>query len=1080
MSISTFSQNFLNRRDPSYRLIKTRPLLTLLAIFIFALFACVGNVAAQGPPIATSDIPMAARVGSPKVMTLQSAGSTVLDLRNISRQKPKMRVRPERAPPPLNPIELPGGLIPDASLLPSAVPAPSAPAPSPIANFAGLDWATWGAGHPPDTVGDVGPTHYIQSVNNSVGIYVKSTGTRVAAFTLNTFFALGSYGNLCDTDNFGDPVILYDSFEDRWVISDFAFQLSGGDVVNPPGSFECIAVSKTGDPVLGGWNFYFLNFTDGLNDYPKLGIWPDGIYMAANMFDFAASGSFQVSRVWALNKKQMYAGDSSVQVVEFDAPSGEFTLLPANARLQTGTPPAGTPNYFSVIWLFSNAISFYKFQVDWDSISLSTFTGPFISIAPASWGVPPGNVAVKDGSNIDTVPVRLMMQNQYSNIDGVESLWNSHTVLGGAAGTAAPRYYQVEVTGDVVTATTTQAATHTPDTSVNRLMPSLAVNRHGDMAIGYSAVSSTLFPAIRYAGRQSTDPVNTLPQTETSLIEGTGSQTSTSRWGDYSAMSIDPDGCTFWYTNEYYAVTGIDWQTRIGSFELPDCTTVSSGTVEGTVTATTGGAAISDAIVSLGSRTTSTDGSGFYQFTAIPSGTYPELDVAAPGFDPKSSSDVVVSDGDTTIRDFTMDNALVSACPIDTNQADFQFGVPVDVDLTSSAGDVILDAPAVVDQQNESWTSSGFGFSSTAWVGQTFTAGVSGELIAADAFLFCASCFGTTPNLTMSIRATSGDLPTGPDLASGTIAGFSTNAGGYFKATFTTPLSITSGTTYAIVIRANSNPSAGTYAYVDSDGSPYPGGRRVTSSNSGSSWTGQATDLGFHVFVTSEFVGSGNLVSSLKDSNPATGATPEWLTLSWNGAEPTDTSLSFQVAGSNSASGPFNFVGPDGTDVTFYTSSGASLSQFDGNRYLKYRAHLSTADPDVTPTLNDVTTCYSTGDVTTCNVNMVSGVTESSDGTYEACEFLVVSDFTAEDGSSVILSSGLEIWFMPSFSVKTGATLSVDVCGQSLCETSASPMPDGCHSCVVQICGIDPTCCSISFDAACVDKVDTVCGLVCE
>src|SRR5258708_31244381 len=103
------------------------------------------------------------------------------------------------------------------------------------------------------------------------------------------------------------------------------------------------------------------------------------------------------------------------------------------------------------------------------------------------------------GTAMDTLSPRLMMQNQYTNIGGVDSLWDSHTVLGSAAGTAAPRYYQVDVTGGTVAATTTQAATFNPDASaVNRFMPSVAVDRAGDMAIGYSGVSATLNPAIRY------------------------------------------------------------------------------------------------------------------------------------------------------------------------------------------------------------------------------------------------------------------------------------------------------------------------------------------------------------------------------------------------------------------------------------------------------------------------------------------------------------------------------------------------------------------------------------------------------
>src|SRR5207253_5804703 len=209
-----------------------------------------------------------------------------------------------------------------------------------------------GAAHPPDTNGDGGPAYYIQTINTSIGVYRKSDNGRVAAFTFNTFMSQGHFGNLCDTDNFGDPVVLYDTFEDRWVITDFAFQLSNGVVVNPPGSFQCIAASMSGDPVSGGWNFYSINTTGGLGDYPKFGIWPDGLYMSTNMFDYAAAGSFQNVRVYAFNKAQTYAGNSSAQVVLFDAPSDEFTLLPSNARLQTGTPPTGTPNYFISTWEF--------------------------------------------------------------------------------------------------------------------------------------------------------------------------------------------------------------------------------------------------------------------------------------------------------------------------------------------------------------------------------------------------------------------------------------------------------------------------------------------------------------------------------------------------------------------------------------------------------------------------------------------------------------------------------------------------------------------------------------------------------
>jgi hypothetical protein len=465
----------------------------------------------------------------------------------------------------------------------------AAPAPATDASFDGLSYLSTcgsfqcGDGHPPDTNGDVGPTYYIQTINVAIGIFDKSTGSRVAAFTFNSLMSQGNFGNLCDTDNFGDPVVLYDTFQDRWVISDFAFQVDGsGNVVSPPGAYECIAVSKSGDPVSGGWNYYSVHVTDGLQDYPKLGIWPDGIYMAANVFDFAAAGSFQNVRVWALNKSQMYAGQEA-QVISFNAaantgPCTVFTLLPSNARAQTGTPPPGRPNLFASTWCYANRVRIWKFHVDWTTPANSTFTGPTDSTTATSWASGPGAVPAKNGNDIETLGDRLMAQNQYSNIGGVESLWTSHTVGGGSASQSAVRWYQVPVTGGTI-GSALQASTYNPD-SDNRFMPSVAVDRLGDMAIGYSVSSATLYPAIRYAGRLAGDTANTITQTEATLIAGGGAQagncggTPCERWGDYSAMTLDPNGCSFWYTNEYYTDLSLNHHTRIGSFRFPACTEI--------------------------------------------------------------------------------------------------------------------------------------------------------------------------------------------------------------------------------------------------------------------------------------------------------------------------------------------------------------------------------------------------------------------------------------------------------------------------------------------------------------------------
>ena len=966
------------------------------------------DVAASGP------IPF----GPPIEAVMTKADSVQLDLRLLPQVDPQTLdrpERPERPAPPVTHTTLPGDFTP-APPVPS-VPTRSAPAPAATMNFDGLDYATWHDGHPPDTNGDAGPAYYIQTINTAVGVYQKADGVRVAAFTFNSLMGRGHFGNLCDTDNYGDPVVLYDTFEDRWILTDFAFRLNGNDVVNPPGSFQCFAVSVSGDPVNGGWNFYSINTTGGLGDYPKFGIWPDGLYMMANMFDYLGSGAFQNTRMYAFNKAQMYAGKSTIQVVSFDAPAIEFTILPANARLQAGTPPAGAPNYCAVVWNLTNAVSIYKFHVDWTRISLSSLTGPFDSVTPGCppisgcWTDPPPTVPSKNGSGLDTLADELMVQNQYVNQGGIESLWMSHTVLGGAASTAAPRYYQVDVTGGTVAANTTQAFTHTPDTTLNRFMPSLAVDRAGNMAIGYSTTSASTFPAINYAGRLAADPINTLPQTEVSLINGTGSQLNIDRWGDYSAMTLDPDGCRFWYTNMYYATTDTsnNFLTRIGSFAFPSCVPVGSGgTLRGTVTAAAGGAPLSGASIAFGSRTTTTDGSGFYTFASVPAGTYPSLTVSKPGFVPQTAATIAITDSGTTTRDFALGVAPASACLTDTTQADLQTGVPTAVDLVASPGNVILTSSQITDQQSTAIITE-LPFSSTSWFGQTFTAGVSGSLASVDIAMDCGACSGTTPNLTVAIRAVTtpanSSLPTGLDLATATIPGFSTPSPVYFNAAFATPLALTAGTQYAIVVRPVSDPSAGTYQYLIGNSNTYASGRRVSSTDSGASWTAAPNrDIGFKTHIK---FNSGNLVSSPKDSNPAAGLTPIWSTISWTGTTPANTSLQFQVAGSNSDSGPFNFVGPDGTSATFFPS-GASLSQFYGFRYLEYKALLATTVSGATPTLNDVTLCF---DNVACNIP----VPTISGGPATAC-----------GGSTVTLTSSSATgnqWFLNN-AIIPGATAS--------------------------------------------------------
>jgi hypothetical protein len=507
----------------------------------------------EGRPVAF-DPNGAKAVSAPELVTGRR-GSFDGNLRALDGKKPRDRgERPEKGQPE-------PGLTPAVTDAAAQAATPALAAPIPGTVFNGLNLTSNGNGYPPDTNGDVGPNHFIQSVNTSIGIFSK-TGTKLLSFPFDGF--IQGTGTLCDTDNYGDPVVVYDTFADRWVISDFAFTTDAVGNVNSD-NYQCFAVSKTSDPVNGGWWFYAFKVASGgdIADYPKFGVWPDGIYMSANVF---GPSTFKNVQVWAFNKDDFYSGSGSPRAVAVAIPQQYFSLLPSNARLQAGTPPAGRPNLFASIW-GSAQLRVWKFTPNWTTLAASTFTGP-TNASIASFSSAPSSVPSPRNS-LDSLSHRLMMQNQYANIGGAESLWLTHTV--GSPSVARVRWYELPVTGGIIAASPSQQSTWGSDTT-HRFMPSLAVDRVGDMAVGYSVSSATLNPGIRYAGRLAGDPGGTLGQGETTMANGGGSQTYTSRWGDYATMTLDPDGCTFWFTSEIYAANGSDWNTKIGSFAYPSCT----------------------------------------------------------------------------------------------------------------------------------------------------------------------------------------------------------------------------------------------------------------------------------------------------------------------------------------------------------------------------------------------------------------------------------------------------------------------------------------------------------------------------
>ncbi len=412
---------------------------------------------------------------------------------------------------------------------------------------------------PPDTTGDVGTTQYVQWVNLAFAVFDKNTGALVAGPTAgNALFQ--SMGGPCATRNDGDPLVQYDQLADRWVLTQFA--VPGGAA----GYHQCVAVSQTANAA-GAYYLYDFTYT-AFNDYPHMGVWPDAYYITYNMF----GSTFQGAKVCALDRAKMIAGLPATQQC-FQLSSSFGGLLPADLDGST-VPPAGSPNY--VLNFGSNSLRMWKFHVDWVNPAASTFTGPTsIPVAAFSTGCGGGACVIQPSTTqkLDSLGDRLMYRLAYRNFGTHESLVVNHAV---AVGTSRKnpytgvRWYELRNPNGAVTVH--QQGTYAPDTNF-RWMGSAAMDKVGNLAIGFSISSSTVRPGIRFAARSATDPLGTLGS-ETTIQNGIGSQTQTlARWGDYSTLSVDPvDGCTMWFTTEYLKTNGTwNWSTRIGSFKLQGC-----------------------------------------------------------------------------------------------------------------------------------------------------------------------------------------------------------------------------------------------------------------------------------------------------------------------------------------------------------------------------------------------------------------------------------------------------------------------------------------------------------------------------
>ena len=430
-------------------------------------------------------------------------------------------------------------------------------APSPAGGFDSIDYTECcGAGGnvPPDPELTAGPNHLIAVVNVAFEIYDKSGNTLKDATTFASFMAANSR-----CTNVFDPNALYDEEFDRFILG-----------VATSGGYYCIAVSQSGDP-MESWYIYALPAYVGPGpeffDYPHAGVGRDAIYVGANIFK---ARSFKEGRIFALEKAKMYSGDPARYVVR-GLGSSYDTPQPLNLHgWNQGTWPGSGPHYFFSDKNFNGRT--YAIHSWLDPFGTNTFTEEGVVDLNAATDVTAGmplNVPQLDGGTVDGGDWR-PQDFEYRNGFG----WTVMAIACNPGGGTVNCVRWAKI--DLAAAAVVDAGVYASD-GTYRSYADLAANACGDMAVGYTKSSSAIFPGISYTGRLFGDPAGEL-QPETELKAGeityTAFDGSTYRWGDYTGMTIDPDGETFWYLGEYSKNTltsdGL-WGTYIGSFSFTSC-----------------------------------------------------------------------------------------------------------------------------------------------------------------------------------------------------------------------------------------------------------------------------------------------------------------------------------------------------------------------------------------------------------------------------------------------------------------------------------------------------------------------------
>lgn len=443
---------------------------------------------------------------------------------------------------------------------------------APIINFQGQQSPYY----PPDANGTAGPNHYMQTINTVYAIYNKSGSLVAGPAALNTLFS-GVSGSTC---NDGDPIVLYDEQADRWLVAEFSFCLAN--------DYMLVAVSTTNDPT-GTWHKYSFDVAD-MPDYPKFGVWQDGYYLATN--------NSLSTDTYVLERSQMLVGGTA-QMVGFDNPwrpntvDGFMCVPPVDN--DGSFAPANSPGIF--ITISDDAIAggsdqlwILELDVDWTSPGSSTLSRTQqidVAAFDSNFGTTWNNIAQQGTSQkLDAIPQVIMNAPQYRNFGSYETILCCHTVDVDLTDHAGIRWYELRRAGGnwVIR----QQGTYAPDDH-SRWMGSIMLNGSGEIGLGYSISSSYMYPGIRYCGQSAAAygaATGILDVAEEIIQSGSSSQTAANRWGDYSAMQVDPaDDETFWFTSQYPGASGARL-TKIASFQIPDVPLTADFTADKTHVAT--------------------------------------------------------------------------------------------------------------------------------------------------------------------------------------------------------------------------------------------------------------------------------------------------------------------------------------------------------------------------------------------------------------------------------------------------------------------------------------------------------------